>query len=260
MEFYDDYFSIVSNKGNLFKDKFIRSKMKNDRIYKFVAFTEDENLNLKKLIMLEKKQFWASCYNYFEDRREVLRIYDKYKVQFYTKKSQKELDCFFDTLNEMNDISCFTYNPSNFMWEKYANKGNGFCMEFDLKNSDKFFPVIYLNKNKIDYTDDIIKSFDFQQDSIIKLAILPWVTKDLNFQRENELRFLCGDIYDSENGPMNGKIAPNKKKMLEYKGIEYSFKYSGINLLKVSIGANCTKKQEILDICHRIGIDTELLK
>ena len=39
--------------------------------------------------MLEQKQFWASCYIYFEDKREIIQPYIKGKVQFYTKKREK---------------------------------------------------------------------------------------------------------------------------------------------------------------------------
>ena len=41
--------------------------MKYGKIYKFVAFTENEKLNSRKLDMLIKNQFWASCYDYFND-------------------------------------------------------------------------------------------------------------------------------------------------------------------------------------------------
>ena len=130
VKFFDDFFSIEpfskTNDDNLFKDCFIRSMMKNGRIYKFVAFNSDECLNSRKLKMLQEHQFWASCYDYFEDKREVLRPYNKYKVQRYTRKSQDQLDFFFSTVNEMNDISCFTYDPSYFMWQEYANNVNGF--------------------------------------------------------------------------------------------------------------------------------------
>ena len=266
VEFYDDYFSIEpfseTKDSNLFKDRFIRSMMKNGKIYKFVAFTSDENLNSKKLIMLQNHQFWASCYDYFADKREVLRPYNKYKVQCRTRKSQDQLDFFFSTVNELNDISCFTYEPSNFMWQEYANNGNGFCMEFDLEDSDKFFPVIYLDKDKLDYTNEIIKSFknkspDFK--TIGKLAILPWVTKDSEYQKEHELRFLCGDIYNDEQGSMGGRIAPGKKKLLGYKGFEYSFEYAGLVLRKVTIGPNWAKENELINICDQMEVLTEKL-
>lgn len=261
IEFYDDYFSIQpfsqTNEGNTFKDNFIRSKIKNGKIYKFVAFNEDEQLNSKKLTMLAQLQFWASCYDYFDDDREVLRPYNQHKICCKTKISKEKIDNFFSTINEMNDISCFTYEPSDFMWNEYANNQNGFCMEFNLLDSDKFFPIIYLDKDKLDYTDDIAKlltSTKYDLISLNRVTILPWVTKDPIFQKENELRFLCGDIYDNEDGPMSGIIAPGKKKSLGYKGIEYSFKSAGLELQKIRIGSNCTKEKELLEICNSIKI------
>ena len=68
--------------------------------------------------MLAKHQFWASCYDYFEDDREVLRPYDGDKVQVETGKTKEEQDVFFSTVNELNDISCFTYMASDFMWRE----------------------------------------------------------------------------------------------------------------------------------------------
>lgn len=267
IDFYDDYFSIEpfskNNDGNQFKDNYIRSKMKYGKIYKFVAFTEDEKLNSRKLDMLIKNQFWASCYDYFNDDREVLRPYNQFVVCRETRKTKHDLNIFFSTVNEMNDISCFTYEPSDFMWQEYANNGNGFCMEFELFDSDKFFPIVYLNKDNLDYTNDIVNLFsstktDFRV--LNRLAILPWITKDPIYQTENELRFLCGDVYDDEDGPMGGKIAPGKKRLLNYKGFEYSFEYAGIILKKVYIGSNCTKDKELQSICSNMNITTEKIR
>lgn len=135
-------------------------------------------------------------------------------------------------------------------------------MEFDLDDSDKFFPVIYLDKDQLDYTDDILRSFtDKEADFRIieKLAILPWVTKDPQFVKENELRFLCGDIYDQKDGPLGGRIYPGKKKLLGYKGIEYSFEFAGLTLQKVTVGAHCIKEKELFDICNKMGISIKKL-
>ena len=264
IEFYDELIeSMPSDKllnGNMQKEKYIRERIKDGRIYKFVKFTEDENLNLKKIDMLANQQFWASCYDEFIDKREVIRPYNKIRVQYYTGRTQNELDNFFSTLNEMNDISCFTYEPSDFMWEEYANNGNGFCMEFEVVDFDKFFPVIYLRKSKVKYTKDIINLLNSKQPNfrlINKVGIIPWVLKDKKYKKENELRFLCGDIYDQADGPMGGRIAAGKKKLLGYKGIEYSFAYAGLILRKVNIGSKCVKESELQEICKKLKIPSE---
>ena len=125
-------------------------------------------------------------------------------------------------------------------------------------DSDKFFPVIYLDKNDIDYTDDIIQSFNERDQQkrlkvYLKLAILPWVLKDRSFQKENEIRFLCGDVYDSEDDQWEAAIAPGKKSAMGYKGIEYSFADAGISLTKVRIGSNWQERTEIAQICQELN-------
>ena len=86
------------------------------------------------------------------------------------------------------------------------------------------------------------------------------MTKDPIYQTENELRFLCGDVYDNEDDPMGGRIAPGKKKILNYKGFEYSFEYAGIILKKVYIGSNCTKDKELQSICSNMNITAERVR
>lgn len=261
IEFYDEYFAIPSfdteKKAHAFKDVYIRLKLENNSLYKFVAFNDDESLNQKKLKMLQQKQFWASRYDLFKDKREMIRPYKCFEVTRRTGKNMRYLINFFSTVNEMNDITCFTYRASEFMWNEYANNGNGYYLEFDMFDSEKFYPVIYLDKSKIDYTNDIIHSFTseaFQDKYIKKLAILPWVLKDLVFQEEKEVRFLYGDLYDETEGLMGGRIAPGKKKAMGYNGIECSFDYAGISLKKVVIGSNCRKAREVEQICVELGV------
>ncbi len=268
IEFYDEYFAILSDsaekKGNAFKDEYIRLKLENSRLYKFVTFNNDEVLNLMKLKALQHKQFWASRYDLFNDKREMMRPYNCFKVTRKTGKNMRYLINFFSTVNEMNDIACFTYKPSEFMWDEYANNGNGYFMEFEMIDSDKFFPVIYLNKIKIDYTNDIIQSFisrdDLHRNHTNKLAIQPWVLKDLDFEEEKEIRFLYGDLYDEIDGPMGGRIAPGKKKAMGYTGIECTFESAGIIVRKVVIGTNCIKAREIEQICKELDVVCDRIK
>jgi len=266
--FYDEYFAFPSfsqdSLDERFKDNYIRSKAVDGNIYKFVAITDCEELNKTKLDMLAKGEFWASYHIYFEDKREIFRKYDIKKVSSKTKWKSDAILNFFSTIDEMNNISCFTYAIADVMWNEYANNSNGFCLEFDILNSDKFFPVVYIDKDKLDMTEDIILSFNsihapFANNASKKMSILPWVLKDQKYRRENELRFLCGDEYDDENGIMGGRIAPGKKKMMGIKGIPYSFKYAGLRLKKIYIGCNCSETSSIINICDAQKIMYEIL-
>lgn len=262
--FYDEYFLIPSfisgNPDESFKDAFIRNQLIDGNIYKFVAFTDDKLLNNIKLTMLKEHKFWASYHIYFEDKNEVSR---KYNINVVSRKANVPVPIiknFFRTIDEMNNISCFTYAITDDMWAEYANQSNGFCMEFQLLSTNFFFPVVYVNKEKVDMTNDIIQLFKSVSDPlssnvIKKMSILPWVLKDKKYHYENELRFLCGDEYDDENGIMGGRIAPGKKKLMGIKGDSYTFEYTGIILKKIHIGADCTKRDELKRICDSQNID-----
>lgn len=260
--FYDEYFKLPvfdkDNASQAFKDTYIRGKLYNDIIYKFIAFTDDESLNKKKLHMLSNNQFWASYHTYFEDKREVFRKYNIYEVTKSTNQSVNQIIEFFRIVDEMFDIACFTYEISDFMWSEYANKSNGFCMELKILDTDKFFPVSYVDKNKVDYTQEIISSYSADNitalKSIQKLSLLPWVIKDLKYVNENELRFMCCDIYDNEDEPMGGRIFDGKKNLMGYKGYAYSFSYAGLSLHKIVIGCKCTLKYELINICNTLNI------
>ena len=59
--FYNQYFKIPTfqedNQSNVFKHEYICSLLKNGKLYKFVAFTDDYELNLRKIDMLKNEEF-----------------------------------------------------------------------------------------------------------------------------------------------------------------------------------------------------------
>ena len=71
--------------------------MKNDKIYKFVEFTEDENLNLKKLIMVEKNSFGQVVMIILKIKEKyyvynvIQNIYFKFVKKILTEKYQKKI-------------------------------------------------------------------------------------------------------------------------------------------------------------------------
>lgn len=242
--FYDEYFSLPAfddmNRAQSFKDAYIREKVFTGYIYKFIAFTENEELNHIKLQLIRDNSLWVSNYNNFTDKNEVSVPCNLLRVSRKAKISLDSIRLLINTSKQMNDVSCFTYDMAPFMWIYYANNSNGLCLKFKLVDTDKFFPVIYLDKSKIDFTDDFIHAYRTQGLKYIsRLSILPWVLKDKKYSPENELRFLCGDVYDSEDGIMGGRIAPDKKELMGYKGTTYTYNYSGIKLSDILIGSNC---------------------
>lgn len=250
--FYDDYFSLpqfsADNAALAYKDKYVRQKATTGYIYKFIPFTADLNLNDAKMQILREKKLWVSNYKSFKDKNELSMTYNLHKASRKTGATIQYLRFLIDTTNQVNDVSCFTYTMSDFMWKNYANDYNGFCLSFLLYDSDKFFPVVYLRKQAVNFTNDLIYVLRHQGtpnvvgSTLSRLAILPWVLKDDHFSVENELRFLCGDIYDEEDDPMGGRIWTGKKEAMGYRGTAYEYSYCGIKLEQIFIGKNCDQK------------------
>ena len=246
--FYDDFLSIPifteDSASGRYKDEYIRSKLTNNSIYKFIPFTGDDDFNDRKIDLVAKRKLWVSCHWCFSDKNEVVAFCNPKIIAREACVSEKSVRLFVNTAKEMFDVSCFTYGISDYMWENYANKRNGFCLRFEVINSDMLYPIIYLPKERIDYTDDIIQAYrDLKEPTkekrLPRHAILPWVLKDTPYFQENEIRFLYGDAYDDENGELGGRIAPGKKSMMGYKGTTCDYGYCGLDLKEIFIGENC---------------------
>ena len=251
--FYDDFLKIpLFTKDSVsegYKDEYIRNKLTNNSIYKFIPFSEDEDFNDRKINLLVERKLWVSCHWCFADKNEVATSCNPRVIARKASISEKAVRFFVNTTKELYDVSCFTYGTNEFMWENYANGRNGFCLRFDVINTDMFYPIIYLNKNKIDFTDDYIQDFrnmkkPLMEKRLSRPAILPWVLKDSPYFQENELRFLYGDAYDDENDELGGRIAAGKKSLMGYKGTTCEYDYSGIVLKEIIIGENCSESHK----------------
>ena len=79
--FYDDYFIISEgDKAKMFKDTYIRKKTLNSYIYKFIAFTNNSELNNNKIQLIKERKLWLSTYNNFQDKNEIITPCDINKI------------------------------------------------------------------------------------------------------------------------------------------------------------------------------------
>lgn len=251
--FYDDFLEIPlfteDSASERYKDEYIRNKLTNNSIYKFIPFSEDEDFNDRKMKLVAERKLWVSCHWCFSDKNEVVASCNPKIIARKACVSEKSVRLFVNTAKEMFDVSCFTYGISDFMWENYANKRNGVCLRFEVISSDKLYPVIYLDKDRIDFTDDLIQAYrDIKEPKkekrLPRHAILPWVLKDSPYFQENEIRFLYGDAYDDENDDLGGRIAAGKKSLMGYKGTTCDYNYCGIDLKEIIVGENCSESHK----------------
>lgn len=126
-----------------------------------------------------------------------LSLRSKDKIQYCKEKNRKRMT------NGLA-VACFSeIKDSEYMWEHYANRENGFCLEYDMTKFRKkdvlrreMFPVHYMDERVI--LDSLLQSNHPKNvwSSQILIAIL--TKKKMKYRDEKEWGFVLGNTaYDS---------------------------------------------------------------
>ncbi|WAJ24039.1 DUF2971 domain-containing protein [Lacrimispora xylanolytica] len=105
-------------------------------------------------------------------------------------KNQEALSRKFESIKHSLYITCFsTSNQSIPMWSYYANKHEGFCVEYDFEEvfamyGDCLFPVMY--KERYDAALSMVKNEENIEDN----WLLSFATKSKQWEHENEWRIM----------------------------------------------------------------------
>lgn len=256
MGFYARNFELDVEEAVIHKDKYIRSLLENDLLYKFISFDENDELNRIKIECLENETIWMSHYKYFDDLTELKIPINKYKVSKKTDRSVENIDFLIGSLREIYDVCCFTYKVTPYMWQNYANNSNGICLCFSILDSNKYFPVEYIDKKEFDLTNIMIKTVNDNANGVgfgsieyKTMSLLPLVMKDKKYKKEKEIRVL-NSPFDDEDGVFGGIVRPNVKTELNYKGAAQYYSEIDLKLSKVLIGKSCTEtyKTKVIEI------------
>lgn len=148
----------------------------------------------------------------------------------------KVIDKFLEKEINSHFISCFsTSNDNLLLWAHYANKHTGYCVEYDLENTDNIFPVIYsLNKKK--NSEILNKYFSNISKYSGDLYINFLLRKSYHWMYENEWRLILNETKGEKCG--NGilvKFNPIKAlyfgtKMSEERKRKLYSKFKGRNI------------------------------
>lgn len=107
-------------------------------------------------------------------------------------------------------VSCFTENPySMLMWAHYANKHQGFCIEYEVPEYaepyihifNNLLPVIYSNE-RVSILDQCIRSLQppgLTADILWDIYKYGLLMKSMDWKYQDEWRLVsCDDLLDSE--------------------------------------------------------------
>lgn len=196
------------------------------KLYKFEPFEKS------RLMTLENNQIYVSHSTMFDDpydtkgyfiqKDKIIETYNKFNkkgeyslsAELYYKEIVDRSKFWFENCW----ISCFTEDLHNFpMWFYYADKYNGYCIEYDfsvLENTEGFKqaikPVIYLSR-KYDMTNIIQSVFDPEKilkdesDTYYLLHVLGNTLKHESWKFEKEWRYVSFD----DDYKIQGKVVDN---------------------------------------------------
>ena len=261
--FYQDYDKRKYKDLNLYKIQFLKSLIVNDTVYKFIAFDDNAQLNKIKLECVRNSQLWFSYYKYLNDETEFDIKYDVKKVSRKTKIPCENIQLFIATMKEIYDVCSLTNSYDNYMWNAYGNYGNGICLVFKVINYDLLYPVEYVNKDDVDYTDMLIEAYNLDSKGLwdrgLLMAELPYVIKNpenkgMKLYLEKEIRILSDPFGEAILNA--GNIYPNVKNDFGYRGRNICYEKCGLSIKKIVIGNNCN--EAIRNCINNMNIDANI--
>ncbi|MGN1372728.1 MAG: DUF2971 domain-containing protein [Candidatus Coproplasma sp.] len=132
-----------------------------NKIYKFCSLTNKSNndeLNKSKLKTLSNNEIWLSRFSDLNDPFEGQKFYipekdmelpDEIKNKYGVKNVDELIKYLTEFRNKYCQASFSSTNDDVQMWGYYANGCRGYCVEYEVINTDALFPVYYLNKRII---------------------------------------------------------------------------------------------------------------
>ena len=117
-------------------------------------------MNRIKFQSLEKGQLWFSYYKFLNDKTEFDMKYNVKKVSYRTGIPSDNIMFFIATMKEIYDVCSLTYSCENYMWKAYSNNSRRICLVFNVIDYDMLYPVEYVDKNKVDYTEMLIEAYN----------------------------------------------------------------------------------------------------
>lgn len=135
-----------------------------DTLYKFYSFTNDDELNQKKLSTLRNRQIFMSDIKDFNDPFDGKAFYYNPRELKDIKRLAPHNGKFIDDFTTFIKGAAFTENDTSCMpmWAHYSNNHQGYCVAYDMNNPD--------NQNirsctfKIQYTDQRLDITSFMRE------------------------------------------------------------------------------------------------
>ncbi|MFR4980087.1 MAG: DUF2971 domain-containing protein [Clostridium neonatale] len=225
--------------------------------------------NEKRLESLKENKIYVTNYRCFNDpfEFEMLSVdMDKLQKENY---DIKEIDKFLNAFKNKILVACFTtINDNMSMWAHYANNHKGYCVEYEITNTEKIYPVFYeqfRNNNSKELTNMVRELYDYYSNlnnhkeefyKIFSYFYLSLCCKNKFWEYENEYRML----YKTDEIEVNTeKVIKIEDEDMNVKSIYIGYKcedYYVNELINISKKIKCNVYK--MDF-NKYGVDYKLI-
>lgn len=122
--FYDEYLKRVGNlkdkpdMATPYKIEYLKNIIKENKVYKFISFQENETIKLQTLI---QHKIWFSFYKILNDETEFYIDYRMKRVTNETGYNKEYIKLLINYLTEMYDVFSLTYSYENYINHVFLN-------------------------------------------------------------------------------------------------------------------------------------------
>lgn len=241
------------------------------KIYKFCSLSTDkqEKLNFDKLKSLRNNQVWIAGCDSLNDPFEGITFSFPDDEQFQQalnkesadgKKSLWQVKALLEAQNKKYAQASFSKSYDNtLMWGYYANGCRGYCVEYEVQDSEYLFPAQYLDKRiVIDWVDAprkkrklYDKNLRDLQEALDKATEHEFIQYVLYFQSFKSKQW----AWEQEIRAIDyGMFGDN------FKGMNCDIKIFGLKASKLIIGYRCVYKNELIEIAKKLKVPYTIMK
>lgn len=262
IDFYKEFVKndiLQSKQWDTLKENYFSTALPSKLLYKCISFDSNEKLNNSKLETIQNNSLWFAPHHVFinNDMSEFTINVDEKRVASETNIEIEKINHALLSIREMYDICCFSDRNHEYMWSNYANDHQGCCCVYSVKHCNDLWPVLYCNKQEVDFTDELINFFKFGNLEYCNfLAFVSPVLKDeVKYVEEHEVRLISLSAFH-EKIPEFSSLDVNIKKANGYSGRSEECSKFGLELIKIIIGKNT--KQEIKQRIYAMDLGVEI--
>ena len=244
----------------LFKDSFYnaneyRHSLVPAKLYKFCPLFKDPTESQQRLKCLQKNKLWLSTYESLNDPFDLSPFYIDYEklAQYgYPPEVISRFDNLLKYVSRDSIAICsLTQNTwkSMLMWAHYANNHRGFCIEYEVLNSQYIWDVNYATKRLAlanSLINLLIESYKGNMDNqYFGLIIQQNLIKSIEWEYEHEYRIL--------------QLKADVPGIGSYGG-EADITTLGLKVSKIIIGWQCKHYDQLADIAQKLECKISLVE